>query len=165
MFDCVIISLVIDGSVLFFWLVLIYQWEDLSGIVLVMNMDQFFIEDLGFYVLLLEDMEMGCVERDIIQVIQDIEMLILEVGFIQWLDCVIMSVLFSVVGLMQGEEIQYVWQNENGFIVVIFDFVMVNILGIYILVVFNICNSCQSEDEVVIIQDIEVLVVDVGQLQ
>ncbi|WP_282779008.1 gliding motility-associated C-terminal domain-containing protein [Phaeodactylibacter xiamenensis] len=163
--DCATTSLVIDGSASSSWPALIYQWEDLSGTVLATNTDQLPTEDPGFYVLLLEDMETGCAERDTIQVIQDIETPTSEAGLTQRLDCAITSVSLSAAGSTQGEEIQYTWQNENGSTVATSDSVMVNTPGTYTLVVLNTRNSCQSEDEVVITQDIEAPVADAGQPQ
>lgn len=163
--DCATTSLVIDGSASSAWPTLTYRWEDLNGAVLATNTDQFSTEDPGFYVLLLEDMETGCAERDTVQVIQDTETPTAEAGPTQRLDCAITSVALSASGSTQGGTIEYTWQNENGQTVGAADTVMVNAPGTYTLVVLNASNSCQSEDEVVVTQDIVAPTADAGQPQ
>ena len=163
--DCATNSLVIDGSASSSWPALTYQWEDLSGAVLATNTDQLPTAQPGFYILLLEDAETGCAERDTVQVIQDIETPTAEAGPAQRLDCAITSVSLRADGSTQGGEIQYTWLDENGLTLASQDSVLVSAPGTYTLMVTNTRNSCQSEDEVVITQDIEAPLADAGQPQ
>ncbi|MEQ8705901.1 MAG: gliding motility-associated C-terminal domain-containing protein [Phaeodactylibacter sp.] len=163
--DCATNSLVIDGSASSSWPELTYQWEDLNGSVLATNTNQLPTEQPGFYVLLLEDAETGCSERDTVQVIQDIATPTAEAGPGQRLDCAITSVLLSASGSTQGGGIQYTWLDENQQTVASVDSVLVGTPGTYTLQVVNTQNSCQSEDEVVITQDVEAPVADAGEPQ
>jgi len=163
--DCATNSLVIDGSASSSWPALTYQWEDMSGTVLATNTNQLSTEQPGLYVLLLEDAETGCAERDTVQVIQDTEIPMAEAGLTQRLDCAITSVPLSVAGSTQGGNIQYTWLDESGLTLASEDTVIVSSPGTYTLRVTNTQNSCQSEDEVTITQDIEAPVAVAGQPQ
>lgn len=163
--DCATNSLVIDGSASSSWPALIYQWEDISGTVLATNTNQLSTEQPGLYVLLLEDAETGCAERDTVQVIQDTEIPMAEAGLTQHLDCAITSVPLSVAGSTQGVGIQYTWLDESGTTLASEDTVIVGSPGTYTLRVTNTQNSCHSEDEVTITQDIEAPVAVAGQPQ
>jgi gliding motility-associated-like protein len=163
--DCATTALTIDGSASSSWPALTYQWEDLSVTLLATNTNQLTTENPGFYILVLEDAETGCAERDTVQVIQDIEVPTAEAGPTQRLDCAITNLQLSAAGSTQGEDIAYTWLDDGGAALATTDSVLINAPGTYTLQVVNIRNSCESEDEVVITQDIEAPVADAGQPQ
>lgn len=137
---CVVINVVIDVSVFSSGFDFDYNWFIFNGqIILGGQINSFIVSSGGIYIFVLINIVNFCSSELMIFVVQDILVLVVEVGIIVEFNCDSFSLIFSGIGFSIGG-FSYEWQglgvfNGGG----IFNFV-VNLLGIYILVVINNFN-------------------------
>lgn len=110
------------------------------------------------------NIENNCISILEVSVVQDIIVLVVEVGSLQEFNCDFLVLLLFGIGLSINGFI-YNWDGfglfsgMNGFL---FE---VNQLGMYMFIVINDFNGCVVMDVVVIIQDIIILIIVISDLQ
>ncbi|MFT5166178.1 MAG: gliding motility-associated-like protein, partial [Saprospiraceae bacterium] len=140
---------------------LIYEWFDEFGNTISNNVS-ISISQAGTYSLLVMDTDNGCTSADEVEISLGTDVPIADAGSDGILDC---NISFITLGGSQtsiGSSINYEWLDESTFILGTDINLLVNVPGLYILVVTNADNGCVKTDTVWVDENLELPLVDPG---
>jgi large repetitive protein len=133
---------------------LIYEWQDDQATV-IGNASSVTVTSAGTYTLIVTNTDNGCSSSSNVDVVPDMNLPTAEAGTASNLTCDVTSVTLDGTGSSIGSNFSYEWQDENGMVVGSSITISVNTPGTYTLVVLDNNNNCQSQDEVLVVQDID----------
>ncbi|MFK7773738.1 MAG: gliding motility-associated C-terminal domain-containing protein, partial [Saprospiraceae bacterium] len=130
-----------------------YEWQNENGITIGTSAITF-ITSGGIYFLMVTDTINGCSATDEVEIIPDTNLPIVDAGNDETLTCDINQIILNGSGSSSGNNIQYQWQNSAGNIIATTPTTTVNIPDTYTLYVLDSSNNCQTQDQVVINENI-----------
>ena len=140
---------------------LAFLWIDASGQEL--SQDAMFeVELSGTYTLIVSNQDNGCTDMAEITIEEDTDFPVVETLADGILTCENQSVNLDGSNSSQGSDFSYEWLNESGEVISTDLLASTDLPGTYTLVVSNNANSCQSEMELVVEQNIDPPVADAG---
>jgi Calx-beta domain/SprB repeat/CHU_C Type IX secretion signal domain len=113
------------------------------------------INAVGTYNLVVSSVANGCTAADQVTILADQNLPVAVVAEPDTLTCINTTIILSTTGSTAGPNIDYIWQTSNGNIIDVSDSsnVVVNLPGVYQLVVRNNTNNCQNVTSVQVFQN------------
>ena len=127
-----------------------YEWISSSGIIVATEPITTVVEP-GVYVLLVTDLNNGCVTEDEVIVALDVQVPVANAGVDQTIDCAISDI--GLEGSSDSNNNVYAWTNADGTMLSNGSILEVNTAGIYTLLVTNPDNGCTATDEVQVVNN------------
>ena len=138
-----------------------YLWEDING-QLIGSGFSFTVNEPGFFVLNVTDLDNGCEDRDTVEVMIDQNTPFSEPGPDGTLNCVISSWTLTTGNSSIGPGMSYQWQNAAGIPISVDSSIVVTNPGVYTLIVSNSVNGCTSVGTAVVSQDVSLPIAEAG---
>lgn len=164
--DCSIPSILLDGTNSSQGIEFDYEWITFDGTIVSgdasLNPE---ISSPGIYYLKVTNSQNGCTAIDQVEVSGSLESPLLEINDPDILTCAIGQIELNASNSSQGAEFIYEWTTSDGNILSGLNtlFPQIDAPGNYTLSILDTQNSCTSEGQIVVTQDIEPPIVDAGQ--
>ena len=130
-----------------------YQWTtDIGNFQTPNNLDTVVVNVAGTYTLTITNLNNGCMASDEVEVTQDADLPIADVGNINLIPCLTGELTLDGTASSMGSGFQYLWTTGNG------NFVSdettltptIDSAGIYLLTVTNILNNCSASEGIIV---------------
>ncbi|MCR9289226.1 MAG: gliding motility-associated C-terminal domain-containing protein [Bacteroidetes bacterium] len=129
-----------------------YEWRNLNGELLGVDILSLEVEDPGEYIFTVIDNQSGCQKSDTVEVLIDIQTPIANAGGNQELNCVYPTLVLDGGNSSKGNNFTYNWTTDNGNILSGGNtlFPEIGVEGNYFLSILNEENGCVSKDTVTV---------------
>ncbi len=131
-----------------------FEWQDNDGNIIA-NSAQTSVSTGGIYIVIVTNTENGCMDTDEVEITPDTNLPTADAGNSETLTCDLTQILLDGSASSEGQNIEYQWQNASGDIIATTQTTVVNLPGTYILFVLDTDNNCQSQDQVIINENID----------
>ena len=114
------------------------------------NNNEISVETSGVYTLIATNPENACMDTTFVEIFQDIEAPIIDLGASTTLNCIENTYTFQSQNSSNGPSFSYQWSSVNGSFVSATDILQASIddAGDYTLSITNIDNGCMSNDQI-----------------
>ncbi len=131
---------------------LAYEWQNPDGVTVAMTatLD---VSVSGIYTLIVTG-DNGCTDTDVVEILMDNDIPVADVGLGGTLDCNIASIDLGGNGTSTGMGITHEWQDENGVTIAMTPTTSIATPGTYTLIVTNTTSGCETEQSIVIPEDV-----------
>ncbi len=137
-----------------------FEWlDDVNSSI--SNNQNVVIDNPGVYTLVVTNLENGCSGEDEVEIVPDMNLPVAVAGLGGTLTCVVDAIILDASGSSQGNNFAYEWQAPGGSTISNELVIEVNQPGTYTIIVSNDINGCTTEDEVVVLQDVQLPVSDI----
>ncbi len=131
-----------------------FEWQDNDGNIIA-NSAQTSVSTGGIYIVIVTNTENGCMDTDEVEITPDTNLPTADAGNSETLTCDLTQITLDGSASSEGQNIEYQWQNAGGDIIATTQTTVVNLPGTYILFVLDTDNNCQSQDQVIINENID----------
>ena len=126
------------------------DWLNDQDQIIDQNNNEISVQTSGIYTLIATNPENACMDTTFVEILQDIEVPIIDLGASTTLNCIEDTYTFQSQNSSNGPSFSYQWSSNNGSFVSATDILQATIddAGEYTLSITNIDNGCTSNDQI-----------------